>query len=73
MLTSNEPKIVVRNFVGGLLLSGFIGWIGSVFLMSIGFPGQIAGSMAAVLGASGLKGYEFLLYRVQSNIGGKKE
>ncbi len=49
--------------IGGLMLAGFVAWTGCMLLMASGLPAELASPIAAIIGASGERGYEYFFNR----------
>ena len=60
-LSADDPKINTKRFVGGIMLSGFVGWAAAQVLTFTGMDVNLAAPLASVIGASGNKGFEWLI------------
>lgn len=69
-LAKDDPLLPTRKFVGGLMLSAFVGWGTCNLLMFCGVHAELAATLSSVIGASGAKGWEWLLSRAR-NLAGK--
>lgn len=60
-LSVNDPAMNKTRLTGGILLSGFVGWTASQILLFTGIEVNLVVPLASVIGASGNKGFEWLL------------
>lgn len=50
-----------HRLVGGVMLAGFVGWVGVVILThTFSIPPDLAAAIASIIGSSGGKGYRYL-------------
>jgi hypothetical protein len=68
-LSADDPKVNTKRFVGGILLSAFVGWASVQFLTFTGMDANLAAPIASVMGASGNKGFEWLIDRMNRQQG----
>lgn len=66
-LTIDDPAMNTKKLVGGILLSGFVGYMGVKFMLFTGMHAELAAPIAAVIGSSGSKGFEWLLHKVKQS------
>lgn len=60
-LSVDDPKINTSRFIGGVMLSAFVGWCTVQCLLFTGIDANLAAPLASVIGASGNKGFEWLI------------
>lgn len=65
-LSKDDPKINTAKFVGGILLSSFTGGAICILLQETGLHANISAVVAAAIGSSGIKGYEWLVARAEN-------
>lgn len=64
-LTKDDPAIKTKQFIGGVILSGFTGGLACAFLLQSGIHPELAAVSASAIGSAGIKGYEWLLQRTK--------
>lgn len=62
-MTKDDPAIKTKQFIGGVVLSGFTGGLTCAFLLQSGLHPEVAAVAGSVIGSTGIKGYEWLLQK----------
>lgn len=62
-MTKDDPAIKTKQFIGGIVLSGFTGGLTCALLLQSGLHPEVAAVVGSVIGSTGIKGYEWLLQR----------
>lgn len=65
-LSKDDPKLNTAKFVGGVVLSSFTGGAICILLQETGIHPNVASVVAAAVGSSGIKGYEWLVSRAEN-------
>lgn len=67
-LSKAQPGLSLRQWVGGVILSGFTGAMTFALLSHIGWDYWTASFISSAIGSSGLRGYEWIVDKLFSLI-----
>lgn len=65
-LSKDDPTIKTKKFVGGVIVSGFVGYCTAKILAANGFDAVTAGTIAAMLGSQGPAGLQILSAKIKT-------